>query len=127
MFVVSPVLALVALLTIPASMFTVRTIAKRSRTRFIAQWKHTGMLNAQIEETFTGHSIVKAFGRQREVEQRFREKNEELYQASFGAQFISGIIQPAMMFLGNLNYVTVAVIGGLRVACLLYTSDAADE
>ena len=116
MLVISPLLALVALVTIPASLALVRAIAARSRTRFIAQWSHTGMLNAQIEEAFTGHAIVKAFGRQREVEERFRQKNAELYEASFGAQFISGAIQPSMMFLGNLNYVAIAVIGGLRVA-----------
>ena len=74
------------------------------------------MLNAQVEEAFTGHALVKVFGRQRDVEERFSDKNEELYEASFGAQFISGTIQPAMMFLGNLNYVAIAVIGGLRVA-----------
>jgi ATP-binding cassette subfamily B protein len=74
------------------------------------------MLNAQVEEAFTGHALVKAFGRQREVEARFAERNEELYRASFGAQFVSGIIQPAMMFLGNLNFVAIAVIGGLQVS-----------
>ncbi len=112
---ISPVLAIVALVTIPLSMLTVKQIAKKSKARFMAQWKHTGMLNAQIEEAFTGHTIVKAFGRQREVEERFRQKNEELYEASFGAQFASGTIQPAMMFLGNLNYVLIAVIGGVRI------------
>jgi len=116
MLIVSPVLAIVALVTIPLSMITVKQIAKRSRARFIAQWRHTGMLNAQIEETFTGHAIVKTFGRQREVEERFAAKNDELYEASFGAQFASGTIQPALMFLGNLNYVGIAVIGGVRVA-----------
>ena len=70
-------------------------IAKRSRTRFIDQWKHTGKLNAQVEETFTGHAIVKAFGRQQDVEEAFHATNEDLYDASFGAQFISGVIQPA--------------------------------
>ncbi|MEO6123284.1 MAG: ABC transporter ATP-binding protein, partial [Ilumatobacteraceae bacterium] len=116
MLTISPVLALVAIITIPLSLYTVKWIAKRSKTRFMAQWKHTGMLNAQIEETFSGHNIVKAFGRQRETEERFRVTNEELYQASFGAQFASGTIQPAMMFLGNLNFVAIAVIGGLRVS-----------
>jgi len=116
MLTISPVLALVAIVTIPLSLYTVKWIAKRSKARFIAQWKHTGMLNAQIEETFSGHNIVKAFGRQRESEERFRVTNEELYQASFGAQFASGTIQPAMMFLGNLNFVAIAVIGGLRVS-----------
>ena len=116
MFTISPFLACIALITIPASLFTLRTIASRSKTRFIAQWGHTGALNAQVEEAFTGHALVKVFGRTADVEQRFSEKNEELYQASFGAQFISGIIQPAMMFLGNLNYVIIAVVGGLQVS-----------
>ncbi len=116
MVIISPVLALVALITIPASLILTKQIAKRSRARFMAQWKHTGMLNAQVEEAFTGHAIVKAFGRQKEVEARFAAKNEELYTASFGAQFVSGIIQPSMMFLGNLNFVAIAVIGGLRVS-----------
>ena len=88
----------------------------RSKKRFIAQWSHTGALNAQVEEAFTGHSLVKVFGRSATSRQRFDAKNEELYEASFGAQFISGIIQPAMMFLGNLNYVVIAVVGGLRVS-----------
>jgi ATP-binding cassette subfamily B multidrug efflux pump len=116
MLVISPLLALVAIITIPLSLLAVKLITSRSRNRFTAQWRHTGMLNAQVEEAFTGHAIVKAFGRQREVEERFRQKNEELYEASFGAQFISGTIQPAMTFLSNLNFVAIAVIGGLRVS-----------
>jgi ATP-binding cassette, subfamily B, multidrug efflux pump len=112
---ISPVLALVAIVSVPISLLTMREIAKRSKSRFIAQWRHTGALNGQVEEAFTGHAIVKAFGRQREVEERFRSTNDELYTASFGAQFVSGVIQPAMMFLGNLNYVIIAVLGGLRV------------
>jgi ATP-binding cassette subfamily B multidrug efflux pump len=82
----------------------------------VAQWRHTGALNAHIEEAFTGHELVRVFGRRREVEAGFREKNERLFDASFRAQFISGIIMPSMMFIGNLNYVLVAVVGGLRVA-----------
>ena len=116
MVIISPLLAIVAIITVPLSIFIMRSIASRSRQRFKAQWNHTGMLNAQVEEAFTGHAIVKAFGRHAEVEERFRQKNEELYEAGFWAQFISGIIQPSMMFLGNLNYVAIAVIGGLRVA-----------
>jgi ATP-binding cassette, subfamily B, multidrug efflux pump len=112
---ISPLLALVAIVSVPVSVLTMRGIAKRSKARFIAQWRHTGALNAQVEEAFTGHAIVKAFGRQREVEDRFRRTNDELYTASFGAQFVSGVIQPAMMFLGNLNYVIIAVLGGLKV------------
>jgi ATP-binding cassette subfamily B protein len=116
MFIISPILALVAALTIPSSLFIIRFVTARSKKRFVAQWRHTGTLNAQIEEAFTGHALVKVFGQQHAVEERFRTKNEELYGASFGAQFISGIIQPAMMFLGNINYVAIAVIGGLRVS-----------
>jgi ATP-binding cassette, subfamily B, multidrug efflux pump len=116
MFVVSPLLALIALVTVPISMVVATQVAKRSQKLFVAQWKNTGALNAHIEEAFTGHDLVTVFGRRREVEQVFRERNETLFEASFGAQFISGIIMPAMMFIGNLNYVAIAVIGGLRVA-----------
>ncbi|MCU1574271.1 MAG: transporter ATP-binding protein [Micrococcaceae bacterium] len=116
MFVVSPPLAVIALITIPLSIWITTAIAKRSQKLFIAQWSHTGALNAQIEEAFTGHALVKVFGRHREVEERFRQKNDELYGASFGAQFVSGIIMPAMMFVGNLVYVAIAVVGGLRIA-----------
>jgi ATP-binding cassette subfamily B protein len=116
MFVISPVLALIALITIPISMVLTAAIAKRSQVRFVAQWRHTGALNGQIEEAFTGHELVKVFGRQKEIEASFAQKNEELYQAAFGAQFISGLIMPLMMFIGNVNYVVIAVLGGLRVA-----------
>ena len=116
MYIISPVLASVAVVTIPLSFYVIRVVTKRSKLRFIAQWSHTGALNAQIEEAFTGHALVKVFGRQREIEQRFSDKNDQLYEASFGAQFIAGLIQPAMMFLGNLNFVAIAVIGGLRVS-----------
>jgi ATP-binding cassette subfamily B protein len=112
---ISPLLALVAVVSIPLSIVTMRVIARYSKARFLSQWMHTGTLNAQVEEAFTGHAIVKAFGRQHEVEERFRRTNDELYSSSFAAQFVSGVIQPAMMFLGNLNYVVIAVIGGLRV------------
>ena len=115
MFVISPVLALVSLVTIPLTLVITSVVAKRSQKLFVAQWAHTGELNAQVEETFTGHALVKVFGRQREVERRFLDKNEELYRASFGAQFVSGIIMPAIMFVGNLVYVAIAVVGGLLV------------
>jgi len=115
MFVISPVLALVSLITIPLTLAITAIIAKRSQKLFQAQWRHTGELNSQIEETFTGHALVKVFGRQREVETRFRAKNDELFSASFGAQFVSGIIMPAVMFVGNLVYVAIAVVGGLLV------------
>ncbi|WP_326825938.1 ABC transporter ATP-binding protein [Streptosporangium sp. NBC_01756] len=116
MFVISPLLALIALVTIPLSMVVTGQVAKRSQKLFVAQWAGTGALNAHIEEAFTGHELVKVFGRQPEVEKVFQDRNEELFKASFGAQFISGIIMPTMMFIGNLNYVAIAVVGGLRVA-----------
>ncbi|WP_426623530.1 ABC transporter ATP-binding protein [Leifsonia sp. McL0607] len=116
MFVVSPLLAVIALITIPLTLLVTTLIAKRSQKLFVAQWRNTGELNGQIEEAFTGHSLVKVFGRHREVEERFRQKNQEMYEASFGAQFISGLIMPSMMFVGNLMYVAIAVVGGLQVA-----------
>jgi len=116
MFWISPLLAVVALVTIPLSVAVTAAIAKRSQPQFVAQWKWTGSLNAHIEEMYTGHALVKVFGRQRQAVGEFHDQNAELYAASFKAQFISGIIQPAMGFIANLNYVIVAVVGGLRVA-----------
>jgi ATP-binding cassette subfamily B multidrug efflux pump len=116
MFYISPTLALIALVTIPLTMIVAGTVMKRSQKHFVAQWRRTGSLNSEIEEAFTGHGLVKVFGRQREVQASFEEENEALYQSSFSAQFLSGLIMPIMMFIGNLNYVIVAVVGGLRVA-----------
>jgi ATP-binding cassette, subfamily B, multidrug efflux pump len=116
MVVISPLLAVVALLTVPVSTWLTRAVARRSQRQFVAQWRHTGELNGQIEESFTGHELVRVFGRRAEVEAAFAAKNAELVGASYRAQFVSGVIMPAMMFLGNLNYVAVAVIGALRVA-----------
>ena len=116
MFWISPLLALVALVSVPISLLVTKTVMSRSQGMFIAQWRRTGKLNAHIEETFSGHALVKVFGRQREVEEVFARENDELYRASFGAQFVSGLIMPVMMFVGNLNYVVIAVLGGLRVA-----------
>ncbi|MEU7135424.1 ABC transporter ATP-binding protein [Streptomyces sp. NPDC046261] len=116
MFWISWLLALVALITVPVSVLVATKVGKRAQPQFVAQWKSTGKLNGHIEEMYTGHSLVKVFGRQKESAETFRKENEELYTAGFKAQFISGLIQPAMMFIGNLNYVLVAVVGGLRVA-----------
>ncbi|HEY3528215.1 MAG TPA: ABC transporter ATP-binding protein [Nocardioides sp.] len=116
MFSISWELALVALVTVPITMVVSGQVMKRSQGMFIDQWRRTGKLNAHIEETFSGNALVKVFGRQREVEETFAEENEKLYQASFGAQFVSGLIMPTMMFIGNLNYVVIAVLGGLKVA-----------
>lgn len=116
MFWISPLLAVVALVTIPLSVVVTTAIAKRSQPQFVRQWKVTGTLNAHIEEMYTGHALVKVFGRQEQAVQEFHDQNADLYAASFKAQFISGVIQPAMGFIANLNYVIVAVVGGLRVA-----------
>ena len=113
---ISPLLSLIALVTIPISIVLTGAIGKRSQRHFIQQWTSTGEVSAVIEETYTGHALVKVFGRQAEVDAAFAERNEELRSAGFGAQFVSGIIMPAMMFVGNLNYVVIAVVGGLRVA-----------
>ncbi len=116
MFWISWLLALIALVTIPLAMGVTAVIAKRSQKLFVQQWQRTGQLNGIIEEAFTGHGLVKVFGRQREVEKGFAETNDQLYEAAYGAQFISGIIMPVMFFIGNLNYVLIAVVGGMRVA-----------
>jgi ATP-binding cassette subfamily B multidrug efflux pump len=116
MFVISPLLAGIALVTVPLSVFAVARIGKRAQPQFIKQWGTTGKLNGHIEEMYTGHALVTVFGQREQAMDTFTEQNERLYQASFRAQFISGTIQPVMMFVGNLNYVLVAVVGALRVA-----------
>ena len=116
MLTISPLLSLVAVATVPITLITIKYIAGKSKKRFIAQWSHTGALNGIVEETFAGHSLVKVFGQQQATEDRFEATNQKLFEAAFGAQFISGMIQPAMMLVSNLNYVAIAVIGGLRVA-----------
>ena len=116
MFIISPLLAVIALVTIPLTILITVLVARRSQKLFVQQWKTTGVLNARVEETFSGHSVVKVFGHQNEVEADFRAENDELYRTSFGAQFLSGVIMPAMMFVGNLVYVAIAVVGGLQVA-----------
>jgi ATP-binding cassette subfamily B protein len=114
--VISPLLAMITLVTVPLSIVVTARIAKRAQKGFAAQWKHLGTLNGQIEESFTGHALVKVFGRRAQIETAFRDKNEELFAASFRAQFISSIIMPAINFLGNLTFIGIAVVGGLRVA-----------
>ncbi|MBA9045698.1 MULTISPECIES: ABC transporter ATP-binding protein [Streptomyces] len=116
MFWVSWILALVALVTVPLSFFVATRVGKRSQPHFVQQWRSTGKLNAHVEEMYTGHTLVKVFGRQEESARQFAEQNEALYEAAFKAQFNSGVMQPLMMFVSNLNYVLVAVVGGLRVA-----------
>jgi ATP-binding cassette subfamily B protein len=116
MFWMSWLLALVALVTVPLSYVVAKHVGKRSQPHFVQQWRTTGKLNAHVEEMYTGHALVKVFGRQEESAQQFAEQNEALYEAGFKAQFNSGVMQPLMMFVSNLNYVLIAVVGGLRVA-----------
>ena len=113
---ISPLLALISVITIPLSFAVTIVIAGRSQKEFIAQWAETGALNGHVEQMHSGHALVQVFGRRASAIQQFNDQNERLYRASFRAQFLSGIIQPAMQFLSNLNYVGVAVIGGFRVA-----------
>jgi ATP-binding cassette subfamily B protein len=116
MFVISWLLALIALVTVPVSVLLITRIAKRAQPQFIRQWSTTGKLNGHIEEMYTGHSLVKVFGQTDEAKRTFTEHNDQLFGASYRAQFISGTIQPVTTFVGNLNYVLVAVVGALRVA-----------
>jgi ATP-binding cassette subfamily B protein len=116
MLTVSPLLTVVALLGVPLSLAVMGRIAARSKPRFVAQWRHTGALNAQVEEVVTGHAVVKAFGRQQAARARFAATNDDLTRAAFDAQFLSGSIQPVMLFLGNVGYVAIAVVGALRVS-----------
>lgn len=116
MFWISPLLAVIALITVPVAVIVTAQIAKRSKPHFVNQWRYTGLVDAQVEEAFTGHEVITAFGRVDEVGREFDRRNDKLYESSFRAQFISGLIMPVMMFVGNLNFVLVAVVGGLRVA-----------
>jgi len=116
MFIVSWQLALIALVALPLSGVAAGIIGSRSQKLFAAQWKNTGQLNGQIEESFSGHDLVRVFGRDADILERFDERNEALYKASFGAQFVSGMIMPVMQFVSYLSYVGIAVVGGLRVA-----------
>ena len=116
MLTISPLLALITVLTVPLSLLATRTIARRSQRLFVAQWRNTGRLNAHIEETYSGFTVVKTFGHRALAEDEFRELNADVYQASFGAQFLSGLVGPATTFVGNVSYVAVAVVGGIQVA-----------
>lgn len=116
MFYISPLLALVVLISVPLSIRVTKAIGKRSQPQFVTQWSTTGRLNAHIEEMYTGHALVRAFGRGPESAEIFERHNDELYRSSFKAQFISGVISPTLQLIGNLTYVVVAVAGGLRVA-----------
>jgi len=116
MFVISPVLALLALVTVPIALIAAGMLGKRAQPRFAEQWESTGDLSGHVEEVYSGHSLVRLLGRGEQTRERFDEHNERLYEASSRAQFLSGVMQPVVMFVGNLNYVLVAVVGALKVA-----------
>ena len=116
MLTISPLLTALTVLTVPLSLLAIRAITRRSQRLFVAQWANTGRLNAHIEETYSGFTLVKTFGHRARAEEQFRQLNGDVYQASFGAQFFSGLVSPATTFIGNLSYVAVAVVGGLQVA-----------
>src|SRR5437773_2973708 len=113
---ISPLLAVISILTIPLTLVVTVVIAGRSQKEFVAQWARTGTLNGHVEQMHTGHALVQVFGRRQQAIEEFDRQNQSLYESSFRAQFLSGTIQPALLFLANLNYVAVAVFGGYRVA-----------
>ena len=116
MSTISPLLTLITVVTVPLSLLATRAIARRSQRMFVAQWRNTGRLNAHIEETYSGFTVVKTFGHRAHAEERFSQLNDDVYHASLGAQFLSGLVSPATTFIGNLSYVGVAVVGGVQVA-----------
>jgi ATP-binding cassette, subfamily B, fatty acid transporter len=116
MLTMSPLLAVITVAIVPLSLLATRTLARRSQRLFVAQWADTGRLNAQIEEIYSGFALVHTFGHRARAEEQFRDVNADVYRASFGAQFLSGLVPPATLFIGNLSYVAVAVVGGLQVA-----------
>ena len=116
MLTISPLLAVITLLTVPLSLVVTRQAMRRSQPLFVAQWANTGRLNAHIEETYSGDTLVKTFGLRTWSQEQFRDLNADVYHASFWAQFIAGLLAPATTFIGNLSYVGVAVVGGLQVA-----------
>lgn len=115
MLTISPLLTLISLVSLPVSIFAIRPILKRSQKYFADQQRTLGQLNGHVEEMYTGHSVVKAFGHERKAVEQFDAVNEELYEAGRKAQFISGIIMPMMMFIGNISYVLISIVGGILV------------
>lgn len=116
MLTISPALTLITVATVPLSLWATRAIARRSRRMFVAQWANTGRLNAHVEETYSGFTVVKTYGHGEAARRRFGELNAEAYRSGFGAQFFSGLVSPATVLVGNLGYVAVAVVGGFQVA-----------
>ncbi len=118
---ISPLLALIAVLSVPLSTAITVVVARHSQPHFTQQWASTGALHAQLEELFTGHEVVKAFGRQEASAESFRDCNDKLTRSSARAQYLSGVVQPLMVFVANLNYVAVAVVGALQVTAGVMT------
>ena len=115
MLTISWQLSLIALAVIPVALVLTGVVGKRAQKLFAQQWDATGVVNSEVEEAYTGHALVTVFGRRDEITARFEERNENLFRATFGAQFVSSLIMPLMMFVGNLSYVAVAIVGGLRI------------
>ena len=124
MLSISPLLTLIAVVTVPISLWITRAITRRSQKMFVAQWRNTGRLNAHIEETYSGFTVVRTFGHRAAARERFAGLNDDVFHAAFGAQFFSGLVGPATMFVGNLGYVGVAVVGGIHVATGVITLGA---
>lgn len=116
MFSISWKLALVALIMFPLMGVVFGVIGPRSQKAFTHQWARTGKINTRVEESFSGHALVQVYGRTESVREAFAAENEELYRASLRAQFLSGIMMPIMLVIGNINYVAIAVVGGAMVA-----------
>ncbi|WP_042202432.1 ABC transporter ATP-binding protein [Paenibacillus camerounensis] len=115
MLTISPWLTLITIITLPLSFVVIIAITKRSQGQFIGQQKSLGQLNGHVEEMYTGHRIVKAFGREQQSLSEFNKINDDLYNSGWRSQFMSGMIMPLMMFIGNLGYVLVCVVGGIFV------------
>ncbi|WP_062947312.1 ABC transporter ATP-binding protein [Brachybacterium sp. sponge] len=115
MLMISWQLSLIALAVIPVALVLTGVVGARAQKLFAQQWDATGVVNSEVEEAYTGHALVTVFGRREEVAARFEERNDRLFRATFGAQFVSSLIMPLMMFVGNLSYVVIAIVGGLRI------------
>lgn len=113
MLSISPLMTLIALVVLPISGLLIGAVVKRSQKYFVSQQEYLGNINGQVEEVYSGHNIVKAFNKEEDVLQKFEETNEKLYRSAWKSQFISGMMQPIMAFVGNLGYVAVAVTGSI--------------
>lgn len=113
MISISPLLTLIALFILPVSVFLITFVMKKSQRYFRSQQEYLGQINGQVEENFTGHLVIKAYNKEEEVINDFNKTNDHLYDSAWKSQFISGMMQPIMMFVGNLGYAAVALIGGI--------------